>query len=202
MLYMDSLPTSTKLLDQLRDPAEQAAWVEIDQRYRPILEGMGRALGLTSADASDVAQATLADLVRSIRGGTYDRSKGRLRSWIMGIAHHKVAAQRRAGARMGPVRGESAFDGVPVEPELDSIWEREQRQHVLRCALDRLRESTRMSPTTLRAFEMVALRGVSSEDAARDCGITVDDVYVAKSRLTRRLQALVGEITEAYSRDE
>ncbi|MBL8763150.1 MAG: sigma-70 family RNA polymerase sigma factor [Phycisphaerae bacterium] len=199
---MDSILTTTMLLDRLRNPAEQLAWVEIDQRYRPILEGLARTLGLSGADAADVAQATLSELVRSIKNGTYDRTKGRLRSWIMGIARHKVAAERRAGARGGPARGDSALAGVPAERELDSIWELEQRQHVLRCALDRLRDSARVNPTTLRAFEMVALQGASSEDAARECGITVDAVYVAKSRLTRRLQELVGEITRAYSRDE
>jgi hypothetical protein len=48
----------------------------------------------------------------------------------------------------------------------------------------------------------VALRGVPAPEAAAQAGMTVDQVYVAKSRLTKRIKALVQEMTSAFEEDE
>jgi DNA-directed RNA polymerase specialized sigma24 family protein len=46
-------------------------------------------LGLDSNEAEDVAQETLIEFVRAYGGGNYDRSRGRLSSWIFSIAPRK-----------------------------------------------------------------------------------------------------------------
>ena len=77
--------TTTVLLDGLYDPANSVVWRQFDQRYRPIIIGFARRLGLTDDDAADIAQETLVRFVKEYRAGKYDRTRGRLRTWIIAM---------------------------------------------------------------------------------------------------------------------
>jgi RNA polymerase sigma-70 factor (ECF subfamily) len=43
-------------------------------------------------------------------------------------------------------------------------------------------------PSTLQSFRRLALEGASGEEAAQELGLTVAAVYMAKSRVLRRLR--------------
>ena len=90
--------TTTHLLEGLFDPAADSVWQEFDRRYRPIIVGLARKMGLADEDAADVAQETLVRFIKAYRAGQYHREKGRLRSWIIGIAIYRIADARRARA--------------------------------------------------------------------------------------------------------
>jgi len=45
------------------------------------------------------------------------------------------------------------------------------------------------------------LRGVPVGDVAERCGMTTDQVYVAKSRITKKLRRAVEELTSAFEED-
>ena len=47
--------TTTVLLEGLLDSGNEAVWREFDARYRPIIVGFARTLGLDPDDAADVA---------------------------------------------------------------------------------------------------------------------------------------------------
>ncbi|QOI99449.1 MAG: sigma-70 family RNA polymerase sigma factor [Phycisphaeraceae bacterium] len=199
---MSELPiTTTRLLDQLQDAGQQEAWSRFDERYRPVLTGFARSLGLGDADAADVAAWTLAEFLREFRAGKYQRGRGRLRAWIIGIARNRSAMLRRAAARGHPSPLNSQADVPDDEAGLTIIWERERQRVILDRALEELRRTTKADERTMRAFELVALRGVPAEEAASQCGISVDDVYIAKSRVTRRLREIVERITSAYDEE-
>ena len=57
---------------------------------------------------------------------------------------------------------------------------------MLRCLLDLVEEE--FEPTTLQAFRRLALEGVSGAEAARELGLSVAAVYVAKSRVLQRIR--------------
>jgi RNA polymerase sigma factor (sigma-70 family) len=190
--------TTTVLLEALRAETDPQVWGEFVARYQPLLVGFGIRLGLSEADATDAAQWTLAEFLKAFRAGRYERERGRLGSWIIGIAKHQVESLRREGARRAGWRGESGIVDLGNNDSLAEIWEQERRREILNAALCRLRSSARLADTSVRAFELVAIRGVSPEDAARECDLTVDEVYVARHRVTRKLRELVAEITAAY----
>lgn len=191
--------TTTRLLDSLKDSIAGDTWRLFDARYRPILIAIGRKAGLSEADAEDASQQALAEFARDFRAGRYERGKGRLRSWLMGIARHRIIDVLRA--RKG-VRGDSALSDAPDDATMTYAWETEQRRLILSEALKRLKSETRTSDRTIKAFELVAIRGMPPENVAAECGMTVDDVYVAKNRVTARLRAIVDAITNEYSEDE
>lgn len=57
-------------------------------------------------------------------------------------------------------------------------------------------------PATLRAFELVAVRGLSHEAAAQECGMSAGQIRIAKHRLTEQLRAIVERLTLAYQTDD
>lgn len=192
--------TTTKLLDALRDPSNEPAWTHIDSRYRAVIAGLARRLGLNESDADEAAQQTLSEFVRAYRENRYDRSKGRLSSWILGIAHH-TALRIMERSRRSPVSDSSSTTDVPDEPTLRSLWDQERDRAILARALATLRDESALDDRTLLAFELSGLRGVPPPEAARQCGMSTDQVYVAKARVTKRLRSLIAEMTAAFEED-
>lgn len=183
--------TTTMLLIGLRDERDRAVWAEFDARFRPVLTGFARQLGLEAADAADVAQETLVRFVQEYRAGRYDRERGRLRHWLMSIARYRAADVRRRRARQRVARGASAFEEMIDDESASHIWDAEQRRVLLETALRELRASTRFSERTLTAFERVTLRDEPVETVAAELGVPAKDIYDAKSRVVQRLRELM-----------
>ena len=54
---MSSTPeTRPSLLIRVRDPADQAAWQEFVEIYRPVILRLAQHKGMQAADADDIAQ--------------------------------------------------------------------------------------------------------------------------------------------------
>ena len=190
--------TTTALLEGLVDPANQKMWLEFDQRYRPILVGLARRLGLSAEDAADAAQETLTRFLKSYRAGKYDRGRGRLGSWIIGIARHSIADLQRTKAARHEERGLSAVQELPDEAKLSVIWDAECEREILWQGLNQLRQDTKTDARTLQAFEMVAFAGRTPADVAQELGTTTNDVYLAKHRCLKRLRVIVERLNELY----
>lgn len=197
---IDATRTTSALIAALHDAANHEAWREIDERYRPILVNVARRAGLSDTEASDVAQDALTDLFKSFQDKRYDRSRGRLRQWLLGIARLKIADARRGRARAGAMLDTS----IPDQADNDTwttAWEAEQRATILAQALDELRRSDKLQPHTLQAFELVALRHVPVADAAAQLGLSAQEIYLAKSRCMERVRGLIQKLQSAYDED-
>lgn len=193
--------TTTALLESLKDPGQEAVWREFDARYRPVLFAFARKLGLNRTDAEELAQAALVEFTRAYREGNYDRSKGRLSSWIIAIAHKQVAMRWRAKGQVAERRGESALGQLDSPAHMTQVWAAEQERVILARAWQLLTTAGRTSAATLKAFELVAMRDVSPAAVAAECGMSVEEVYVAKSRVSKRLRELVEELTAGYTEE-
>lgn len=201
MTPADRTTTTTLLLDSLKDKNNQDVWREFDARYRSIIIGFSRNLGLNEEDAHEVAQQTLTEFVRDFTSGKYKRDRGRLRSWIIGIAQHRIADLCRNRAKRRPARGESAMVDISDATTITHSWELAQQRAIFERALNELRESSRMAKSTIQAFEMVAMRNVPPEAVAQECGISTAEVYVAKTRVTSKLREIVARLSEQYAED-
>lgn len=193
--------TTTLLLESLKDPSNLPVWEEFDARYRPVLVGFARHLGASAEDAEDVAQTTLVEFIRQYRAGKYERGRGRLSSWILTIARYRVADTKRGKARRQEFRGESAIVDLPRDDEVQTAWDTSRRRAIIALALQSLREKTKIEENNIRAFELVAIRGMPAEEVAKDCGLSVDQVYVAKNRVTAKLRQYVEEMTKAFEEE-
>ena len=168
--------TTTRLLEDLHDPSNDVVWEAFDARYRPIVVGFARRVGLAPPDAADVAQEVLLAFVAAYRNGAYQRGRGRLRSWLIGIAKNKVADVVQSGRRAGTPRGDSVFGAMPADEELDAMWTVQRRVAILREAVDELRRTSKLAPSTIDAFERVTAGHRAASDVASELGMSVDDV--------------------------
>jgi len=188
--------TSTTLLNSLiEEPADQRAWHTFCDRYGPAIYRFARRRGLSEADAEEVLSATLTAFFEAYRSGRYDRSRGRFRTWLFGIAMNKVHETRRAYGRRestvslseetehnsidSPIRLRRQEMGHPEvdDPEFELDVE---RTLAWQC-LDTVR--TRVAPLTYQAFDLYVLKGRTPKDVAKTLGIDTNAVYVAKSRV-------------------
>ena len=198
---MDITRTTTAMLEALHDPDNATVWEQFDRRYRPILIGFARNLGLGDQDAADIAQETLARFLSEYREGRYDREKGRLGAWLVGIARYRILDLRRRRAGKYQLAGESAIVDLDDDKHLSQVWEDERRHAVLRNAMEQLRETSRTDPKTIKVFEMLMIHGVAPQAVADELEITVHDVYLAKSRVAQRLRKIVERIETEYDDD-
>jgi len=195
---INTTATTTVLLEGLHDSANEAAWTHFDQRYRPIVVAFARRLGLNDTDAADVAQETLTRFVEEYRAGKYDRTRGRLRSWLIGLAKYRVSSVYRARHRAREFGGVSQAADLTDEHELETIWEAERRASMLREAMEQLRSATRSEDKTIRAFELLVLNQTPPATVADQLQMTTQDVYRAKNRIAQRLQSIVDRLEAAY----
>lgn len=190
--------TTTQILESLRNPGNRELWRVFDARYRPVLEAFAQRHGLDQDEAAEVAQTALAQFAQDYAAGRYDRGKGRLSSWIIGIAHNRVRDALRLRERRAAARGETVLASIPDEGAAGRHWEEAVEKVVLERALHALRTTTRFDERTLRAFDLCAIRGVPAEAVAAECGMSVAEVYVAKNRAIKKLREIVADFTREY----
>ena len=177
--------TSTTLLEGLKDPANATIWRQWVDRYRPIVVHFARRAGVGD-DAEDVAQAALLDFAQAYREGRYERDRGRLRSWLLGVARHHVLRWHRA--RSAKPASEVLVDEPGGPSDLEAVWEEEWRAAVLSQCRTAIKGE--FSPTTLEAFERFVSSGRSAAEVGRELGISENAVFGAKRRVLRRLREL------------
>ena len=128
------------------------------------------------------------------------RERGRLGAWLVGIARYRILDLRRKHGKRA-LRGESAMVDMDDDMGLTQVWEEERRKAILRQAMDQLRSSGRSDEKTIRAFEMLFIHSMSPQAVAEELEMTVQGVYVAKSRVAERLQTIVKHIEDEFDEE-
>jgi DNA-directed RNA polymerase specialized sigma24 family protein len=119
----------------------------------------------------------------------------------MRICQNRVIDLQRARTRRREYRGVSAIRDHQDSAELTRAWDEEKRLTIFTRAMETLREETRTSERTIRAFELVAIEQHPAERVAESLGITTAEVYRIKNRVTTRLRQIVEQLTAAYETD-
>ena len=158
---------------------------------------MARRAGLDGDDAEEAAQRTLLDFLQDYRSGKYERAKGHLRAWVLGIARHRIADIWRERQRRLARRGESAFLSLAADEDWDGSWQAAQEKRLAELAWTELRAATKTTAASLEAFQLSA-RGLPAAEVAQQCGLATADVYRIKYRLTRRLQEIMVRLRSLY----
>lgn len=195
---MEITKTTTAILDGLHDSANAELWEAFDRRYRPILVGFARNLGVGEVDAADIAQETLSRFVHEYRDGKYDRTRGRLGAWLVGIARYRILDLRRKLAGRRQIVDDDAVAALDDERHLTQVWENERKHAVLRDAMQELRSNSRTDSRTIEMFELLMVHGLTTQAVAEQMSVTDHDVYLAKSRVAQRLRTIVERIEAEY----
>jgi RNA polymerase sigma-70 factor, ECF subfamily len=103
-------------------------------------------------------------------------------------------AQQRQKSARPPVVGAAPLAEVPAPEEDSAFGEVEYRQQLVGRALELMRGE--FHPATWKACWEYAVQGRPVEDVARELGLSVNAVYLAKSRLLRRLRQELADLLE------
>jgi RNA polymerase sigma-70 factor (ECF subfamily) len=171
--------------------SDAAAWQDLTDLYRPLIVGWLRHQAVPAGEVDDLVQDILLSVVKNLSGFRHSGQRGAFRSWLRAIAHSRACDFWRARGRRVLASGDSGMAEAlrqleDPDSELNRRWDEEHDQYVLRCLLDVI--ALEFEPGTVQAFRRVALEGVSSEEAARELGLSVGAVYIAKSRVLHRLR--------------
>lgn len=176
--------TSLSLLERLRNPSEERAWSRFVELYAPLIFDWARRIGLPTTDAEDLVQDVMTVMLTKLPEFKYDRSKS-FRGWLRTITVNRCRDFFRRRGKAPQTMHESAL-GIEAPDVADLFSEQEYRQLLVSRALDLMK--TEFENSTWRACWESVVNGRPAIDVAADLGITVNAVYVAKSRVLRRLR--------------
>jgi RNA polymerase sigma-70 factor (ECF subfamily) len=177
------------LLLRLRDVQDHQSWTTFVETYAPLLYRYCRHRGLQDADAADVTQEVLEQVARSIQTFEYQPERGRFRDWLGTVARHKVSRFQRKSSLTSAASGDGLAGEVLsllAAPAPDPEWTDQFNARVLQVALERVRDN--FEATTWRAFEMVWREERPTAEVAQELQVPIDTVYVAKSRVLKKLR--------------
>jgi RNA polymerase sigma-70 factor (ECF subfamily) len=179
---MDS--TSVSLLRRLREPDHDAAWERFVELYAPLIFHWGRHQGLGDTDAGELVQEVLAIVVAKLPEFQYD-PKRRFRGWLRTVTLNKANDFHRRNA-VRPRSGHEETIASAVATEVDLFEEAEYRAFLVGRALELMQSEFR--DQTWQACWMHLVDGRKAADVAQELDISVNMVYLAKSRILGRLR--------------
>ena len=186
------LTTHVSLLERLADETDRAAWREFHDRYADLLRGFARRRGLQPADADEIVQDVLFALQKSLPGFTYDPEKGKFRSYLKTVALRTIfrnSGQNHRPAQLQQI--EEATRVAALDEDVDAAWEAEWRDHHLRRAMRLI--TVDFSERDRNAFQLYAVEDQPVVAVAEALGMSTDAVYQVKSRILKRLSAIIAE---------
>jgi RNA polymerase sigma factor (sigma-70 family) len=203
---MAKIPTtSTTLLRNIAQNAQNVRWGEFVARYRPMMEAFMRER-FPSLEADDIIQETLVALCRVLPSYRYaPDEKGHFRNFLTGILRNKALRQLRKEQRQAEIaeelrrsRGDTPYQrgddygraGSPLPADDLESW----RETLFEIALRQFLADDSIADRTKRIFERTAINGESPEAVAESFKMTRHAVDQAKSRAMARLREIVKDL--------
>jgi RNA polymerase sigma-70 factor (ECF subfamily) len=182
--------TSSTLLARVRN-RDQAAWDRLVRLYSPLVYRWCRRAGLQEADAADVGQEVFRAVARGVGEFRHDREGDSLRAWLRVITRNKVCDfTRRQADQCNAVGGSDAqhrLEGVAADEATTAAGsEEDDRLLIYRRAVELL--LSECEERTRQAFWRVVVERQAPADVAADLGLSLNALYLLKSRLLRRLR--------------
>lgn len=189
------------------------------RRYRSAIVGYLLQKGHSSADAEDLTQEVFARILEKRLLQRADRSRGRLRSLLLGVTENVVREWRRNREALkrggdattlsldqtpGGDQGPTLAERIP-ENRQDSDFDRQWVRNLLANALERVRKEL---PHYVEVLEVFLLGTTDCAEIAAKLNRNVKDVYNllqrARAKLVMAFQSEIGEYasSEGEYKDE
>jgi RNA polymerase sigma-70 factor (ECF subfamily) len=194
--------TRASLLERVRDLGDEASWQEFFDIYSDLIYGVARQAGLRDSEAQDVMQETFKEMAKQMPGFRYDRKLGSFKAWLLKNARWRIADQFRKRLPVADLPREGETQTSPIERvvdpeslELDAIWEADWQRTLYEAAVIRVKQ--RIDPEKYQIFDLYVRKGWPAEKVAKAFGVSVNVVYVARSRI----KDLIEEEVERLERE-
>ncbi len=191
--------TSLGLLARVK-AHEPGSWDKLVDLYTPLLFSWCRKSGMSEVDTQDVGQEVFKAVFRKIGAFHRDRDGDSFRAWLRTITQRKIADhvnKRGVAQAAGGSDARSRMEKLPADDATDQSDEAlraDERRILLRQVLKQLEPSFKKE--TWQAFWLVAAEGQNPKQVAIDLGMTINSVYLAKSRILHRIREEFGGLIE------
>ncbi len=183
--------TSFSLLNRLRDGPEDTAWQRMVDIYSPLIRGWVRRYALPDSDVDDLVQEVLSVVVRKVPAFERQPRIGAFRRWLRSITVNCLRDFWRAQRYQPKVSGKDGFGRVleqleDPDSDLSKLWDKEHDDRVIQRLLELIRP--RFEEKTWQAFQRVTFDESPVDQVAAELGMTVNAVFIAKSRVLHQLR--------------
>jgi RNA polymerase sigma-70 factor (ECF subfamily) len=193
--------TSLTLVEQVKQGLPEG-WRRLMELYHPLLLFWCRRKGLRSHDAEDVVQEVLATVATRMGEFTKCQEGGGLRSWLRTITYHKVGDFLRRLRHQPPMVAGGGdperLAELPADASEDSTVTGDpaetERAILRRRALELARAE--IEPRTWDVVWRIIVDERPPAEVAAELEMTVNAVYIAKSRVLARLRAMLGGLID------
>jgi len=187
---MNRLPeTRISLIVRLPGGADVDAWMEFAEIYEPFVYRFARRQGLQDADAHELVQEVFLGVAKAIRRWEPDPDRSRFSTWLFRIAKNQLVNHLRR-RRSEHVFDSVAWQQIDAEHATEEDWQQHEEaayeQAVFQWASFRVRND--VHPRTWQAFWQTCVENQSVQAVAEQLEIPRGAVYVARSRVIRRLR--------------
>jgi RNA polymerase sigma factor (sigma-70 family) len=172
------------LLDIASETPEKPAWSSFHRLYRPVILRCAERWGLAPNRADDFADLLLSKMMAASQN---PGKKPRFRSWLYKVVQN---AARDCISEM-----QRLPRGVLIDPEASADFEREIMLADLReHAEGKVR--ARMRPLHFEVYRLMVHEEQSGDEVATTTGLTVSNVYQIASRVKKRVQEQIINLTK------
>ena len=183
--------TRSSVLRAVADTENEAAWNRLFDLYAGFVYSIARSKGLNDADADDIVQVVFAELARNLSTFRYDREKGRFRSYLAGLVNWRVMDRLKSLKREADLKADFWEEARAANSD-DDFTEREWQAAAMEEALRRMKPDVR--PEHYAAFVASAVEGQDTETVMRLYGLSRDNLYQIRTRLTAKLRETVAVV--------
>jgi RNA polymerase sigma-70 factor (ECF subfamily) len=184
------METSDSLLERLGAGPDKGAWRRFDDIYRPLIRRWLLSDPTLGDEAEDIVQEVMEVMVRELPD-FHRRRPGSFRRWLRDITVHRLLHFQRSRRKRPQTLNHAEEDGPLAQladphSELSRLWDEEHDHFVLRRLIDLI--GPQFDPATLSAFRRLALDLTPPAQVAKELGVSVNAVLIAKSRVLARLR--------------
>jgi RNA polymerase sigma factor (sigma-70 family) len=201
------IPTRASLIRRLKDWQDQPSWEEFFQTYWKLIYGVARKADLSDAESQDVVQETMASVAKHMPTFRYDPAIGSFKAWLLNLTRWRIIDQLRKRGPLMEKRSLSVDSGRETDPlenmvdpaslRLDDWWDAEWENNLLEAASAKVRR--RIEPQKYQVFDFYVNKAWPPEKVAERFHVSIDQVYVIKSRVTEAIRTEVKRLQEGVT---
>jgi RNA polymerase sigma factor (sigma-70 family) len=190
------IPTRATLIQRLKNWQDQSSWQDFFETYWHLIYGVAVKRGLSKVEAQDVVQETMISVAKHMPTFKYDPAIGSFKAWLLNMTRWRIADQFRKRQPLAAYPesnddtslGDGKTDGRTnhVLPDLDKVWDDEWEKNLLEVAITKARRH--LDPKQYQIFDFYVNKEWEPERVAKTLSISVNQVYLAKHRVTEAIR--------------
>ena len=186
--------TRASLILRLKDRHDNHAWSTFVEIYQPLFKRLCMRANMQPADAHEATQEILLHLSNVVEKWDPDKELGSFRGWLHQVSKNVVVRFLQNKNRRLLITGKSDIHQLLNECPDPTVkqtrdFDIEFRRRVFGWACDQLQNEFRHQ--TWQAFLQTQVMRNDIETVAKELGLSVGAVYVARSRVMKRLREIV-----------